>query len=173
MRGKETEKGKIKRGSWCKLAGRWPFRHYRGRELTYVIEVAWAAQSVLDACRSVYMYRCWKLTLSPSVSLFKCIGAGKYNWALVESRSEISWKVWSLMLEKVEDRLDRCCEKWHGVKEEINILHTIKGRKANWIGHILRRICLLKHVIARKIEGSIEVTDGRGKKRKQLLDELK
>jgi hypothetical protein len=32
------------------------------------------------------------------------------------------------------------------VKEERNIVHTIKRRKANWIGHILRRNCLLKHV---------------------------
>jgi hypothetical protein len=35
----------------------------------------------------------------------------------------------------------------HRVKEERNILHTIKRRKANWTGHILRRNCLLKHVI--------------------------
>jgi hypothetical protein len=33
------------------------------------------------------------------------------------------------------------------VKEERNIVHTIKRKKANWIGHILRRKCLLKHVI--------------------------
>jgi hypothetical protein len=30
------------------------------------------------------------------------------------------------------------------VKKERNILHEIKRRKANWIGHILRRNCLLK-----------------------------
>jgi hypothetical protein len=44
------------------------------------------------------------------------------------------------------------------VKEKKNIPHTIKRRKANWIGHILRRSCLLKHVIKGKIEGRIEVT---------------
>jgi hypothetical protein len=43
------------------------------------------------------------------------------------------------------------------VKEERNILQTIKRRMANWIGHILRRNCLLKHVIEGKIEGRIEV----------------
>jgi hypothetical protein len=32
------------------------------------------------------------------------------------------------------------------VKEERNILLTIKRRQANWIGHILRRNCLLKYV---------------------------
>jgi hypothetical protein len=40
----------------------------------------------------------------------------------------------------------------HRVKEERNILRTIKRRKANWIGHIVRRNCLLKHVIEGKRE---------------------
>jgi hypothetical protein len=30
------------------------------------------------------------------------------------------------------------------VKEEKNIIHTVKRRKGNWIGHILRKNCLLK-----------------------------
>jgi hypothetical protein len=55
------------------------------------------------------------------------------------------------------------------VKKERNIVHTIKRRKANWIGHILRRNCLLKHVI----EGKIKVTGRQGRRRKQLLDDLK
>jgi len=39
------------------------------------------------------------------------------------------------------------------VKEERNILHTIKIRKANRIGQILHRNCLLKkHVIEEKKE---------------------
>jgi hypothetical protein len=38
-------------------------------------------------------------------------------------------------------------EVLHGVKEERNILHTVPRRKANWIGHILCRNCLLKHII--------------------------
>jgi len=33
------------------------------------------------------------------------------------------------------------------VKEERNILHTMKCWKANWIGHTLHRNCLLQHVI--------------------------
>jgi hypothetical protein len=59
------------------------------------------------------------------------------------------------------------------VKEERNIVHTIKRRKANWIGHILRRNCLLKHVIEGKLQGRIEMTGRRGRRRKQLLDDLK
>jgi hypothetical protein len=64
-------------------------------------------------------------------------------------------------------------EVLHRVKEERNILHTIKRRKANWIGHILRRNCLLKHVIEGKLEGRIEMTGRRGRRRKQLLYDLK
>jgi hypothetical protein len=44
------------------------------------------------------------------------------------------------------------------VKEDRNILLSIKRRKTNWIGHILRRNCLLKHVIEGKLEGRIEMT---------------
>jgi len=43
------------------------------------------------------------------------------------------------------------------VNEQRNILHEIRKRKANWIGHILRRNCLLKQVIEGKIKGEIEV----------------
>jgi hypothetical protein len=63
-------------------------------------------------------------------------------------------------------------EGLHRVKEEGNILQTIKRRKANWIGHNLRMHCVLKHVIERKIEGRIEVTERRGRRSKQLLDDL-
>jgi hypothetical protein len=57
----------------------------------------------------------------------------------------------------------------HRVKEEGNTLHTIRRRKANWIGHILRRNCLLSPII----EGKIRGTRKRGRRRKQLLDDLK
>jgi hypothetical protein len=61
----------------------------------------------------------------------------------------------------------------HRVKEERNIVHTIKRREANWIGHILRRNFLLKHVIEGKIVGRIEMTGRRGRRRMPLLDNLK
>jgi hypothetical protein len=44
------------------------------------------------------------------------------------------------------------------VNEQRNILHEIRKRKANWIGHILHRNCLLQQVIEGKIKGQIEVT---------------
>jgi hypothetical protein len=39
------------------------------------------------------------------------------------------------------------------VKEQRNILHEIRKWKANWIGHILRRNCLLQQVIGGKVKG--------------------
>ena len=55
------------------------------------------------------------------------------------------------------------------VSEQRNILREIRKRKANWIGHILRRNCLLKLVIEGKIKGEMDV----GRRRKKLLDDLK
>ena len=60
------------------------------------------------------------------------------------------------------------------VREQRNILHEISKRKANWIGHILRRNCLLQRVIEGKIKEEIEVTGRRGRRRRRkLLDDLK
>jgi hypothetical protein len=58
------------------------------------------------------------------------------------------------------------------IKEERNILHTTKRRKADWIGHNLLRNCLLKHITEGKINGEIKVTIRRGRRRKQLLGNL-
>ena len=54
------------------------------------------------------------------------------------------------------------------VKEQRNILHEISKQKANWIGHILRRNCLLQRVIEGRIKGGIEVTGRRGRRRRRL-----
>jgi hypothetical protein len=59
------------------------------------------------------------------------------------------------------------------VNEQRNILHEISKRKANWIGRILHRNCLLQRVIERKVKGGIRVTGRRGRRRKKLLDDLK
>jgi hypothetical protein len=64
-------------------------------------------------------------------------------------------------------------EVLHRVKEERNIVHTIKRRKANYICHILHRNCLLRYVIEGKLEGRIEMTGTRWRRRKQLLHDLK
>ena len=59
------------------------------------------------------------------------------------------------------------------VNEQRNILREIRKRKANWIGHILRRNCLLKQVIEGERKGEMHVTRRRGRRRKKLLDDLK
>jgi hypothetical protein len=56
----------------------------------------------------------------------------------------------------------------HRVKEERNILHKIRRRKATGIGHILIWNCLLKHAIEGK-----EWTRRQGRRCKQLLDDFK
>jgi len=58
------------------------------------------------------------------------------------------------------------------VKEQRNILHERSKRKANWIGHILRRNCLLQRVIEGKIKRGIDVRGRRGRRRRKLLDDL-
>jgi hypothetical protein len=55
-----------------------------------------------------------------------------------------------------------CLPVLQSVKDERNIQQTIKRRTANWISHILRRICLLKHVVGGEIAGR-----SKGKMRKK------
>jgi len=59
------------------------------------------------------------------------------------------------------------------VKEQRNILHEIRKRKANWIGHIFRRNCLLQRVIEGKTQGGMEVTGRRRRRHRKLLDVIK
>jgi hypothetical protein len=55
------------------------------------------------------------------------------------------------------------------VNEQRNVLHEMKISKVNWIGQILRGNCLLKHIV----EGKIEVTRRRARRRKQLVNDVK
>jgi hypothetical protein len=64
-------------------------------------------------------------------------------------------------------------EVLHRVEEERNVLHTVKIKKANWIGHILRMNCLRKYVCEGEIAGRIVVMGRRGRRRKWLMDYFK
>jgi hypothetical protein len=80
-------------------------------------------------------------------------GAETWTFRKVDQKYLESFVMWCWKrMEKISwtDRV-RNEEVLHTVKEERNIVHTIK-RKANWIGHILRRNCLLKQVIEGKLE---------------------
>jgi len=59
------------------------------------------------------------------------------------------------------------------VKLERNVLLTVERWKAKWIGHILRRNCLLEHIIEGKVERRTVVTGRRKRRRNQLLDNLR
>jgi hypothetical protein len=59
-----------------------------------------------------------------------------------------------------------------GDKKKVSYVE-IRKWKSNWIGHILRRDCLLQRVIEGKIKGGIEVTGRRGRKRRKLLEDFK
>jgi hypothetical protein len=73
------------------------------------------------------------------------------------SRSEIRGTFLNLVLEKDgEDWLARLCEKWRSITQSQGgeEYPTYRKRKeANWIGHILRKKCVLKHVIEGNITG--------------------
>jgi hypothetical protein len=123
-----------------------------------------------------------KLDLNLRKKLVKCYiwsialcGAETWTLRKMDQKYLESFDMWCWRrMEKISwtDRV-RNEEVLQKVKKERNIVHTIKRRKANWIGHILRRNCLLKHVIEGKLEGKMEIRERRGSKRKQLLDDLK
>jgi hypothetical protein len=91
-----------------------------------------------------------KLDLEPRKKSVKC-----YVWSIAfygaETRSEVPGKLEMWCWRRIEnisltDRINNEAVL-HRVNEERNILHTIRRKKANWIGHILRKNCLLSHVI--------------------------
>jgi hypothetical protein len=118
-----------------------------------------------------------KLDLELRKKLVKCYiwsialyGADTWTLRKVDQKYLSSFEMWSWRrMEKTSwtNRVNNEAEL-HRVKEEMNILHT-RRREANLIGHILRRNCLLSHII----EGKIIGTRRRGRRRKQLLDDLK
>jgi hypothetical protein len=119
-----------------------------------------------------------KLDLNLRKKLVKCyiwsialFGAETWTLRKMDQKYLKSFEMWCWRrMEKISwTDLVRNEEVLHRVKEERNIVHTIKRRKANWIGHILRINCLLKHVIEGKLEGRNGKT---GRRRKQLLDNL-
>jgi hypothetical protein len=107
-----------------------------------------------------------------SIALY---GAETWTLRAVDQKHLQSFEIWCWRrIEKISWTVRvRNEEVLLRVKEQRNILHEIRKRKANWIGHILRRNCILQRVIEGKIKVGIEVTGRRGRKRRKLLDELK
>ena len=122
-----------------------------------------------------------KLDLNLRKKLVKC-----YIWSMALYGAE-TWMLWATVQKHLESfemwcwrRMEKISWTNHVRNEEVlptvneqrNILHEIRKQKANWIGHILRRNCLLQQIIEGKIKGQIEVTRRRGRRRKKLLDDL-
>jgi hypothetical protein len=102
-------------------------------------------------------------------------GAATWTLRAVDQKHLESFEMWCWR------RMEKISWKDHVINEEVllrvkeqrNILHEIRKRKANWIGHILRRNCLLQQVIEEKIKGGIDLTGRQGRRRRKLLDDLK
>jgi hypothetical protein len=107
-----------------------------------------------------------------SIALY---GAETWTLRAVDQKHLESFEIWCWRrMEKISwtDHV-RNEEVLFRVKEQRNILHEIRKRKGKGIGHILRRNCLVQRVIEGKIQGGIEVTGRRGRRRRKLLDSLK
>jgi hypothetical protein len=68
--------------------------------------------------------------------------------------------MWRGAEENGKDHSEGPCEKWSITQSQAgkDVLHTIKRRKVDRIGHILRRDGLLKHAIQRMTTKGTEVT---------------
>jgi len=122
-----------------------------------------------------------KLDVNLRKKLMKCYvwsialyGAETWTLRAIDQKHLESFEMWCWRrMEKISwTNHVRNEEVLFRVNEQRNILREIRKRKANWIGHILRRKCLLKQVIEGKIKGQIEVTGRRGRRRKKLLNDL-
>jgi hypothetical protein len=67
----------------------------------------------------------------------------------------------------------RNAEVLQRVKEERNILQTVRIKKDNWNCHTLRKNFPLKHPIKGKIEERIEVTERRRRRSKGMGEGIK
>jgi hypothetical protein len=97
--------------------------------------------------------------------------AGNCALRKVDQKHLESFEMWCWWrIEKISwtDRV-RSEEVLHRAKEDRNILHPIKRREASCIGHILRRELPYTTCYWRKIEWA----GRRGRRRKQLVDDLK
>jgi len=128
---------------------------------------------------NVYLFYVQYLDLELRKKVVTC-----YIWSIALYDAE-TWTLWAVDQKHLESFEIWCWRRMENiswtdhvrneellprVKEQRNILNETSKRKANGIGHILRRNCLLQRVIEGKRKGGIEVTRRRCRK---LLDDLK
>ena len=98
--------------------------------------------STLDLEMRKKLVKCYIL----SIALY---GAETWTLRAVDQKHVESFEMWPWRrMEKISwnDHV-RNEEVLLRAKEQRNVLHEISKRKANWIGYILRRNCLLRKVI--------------------------
>jgi hypothetical protein len=79
-------------------------------------------------------------------------GAKIWTLSKVDRKYLESFEMWCWRMENFSwTDCVRNKEIQHRVKKDRHFLHTIKRRKTNCTGHILRRKCLLKHVTEGRI----------------------
>ncbi|KDR16678.1 hypothetical protein L798_09068 [Zootermopsis nevadensis] len=119
-----------------------------------------------------------KLGLELKKKLVKCYvwsvtlyGAETWTLRKKEQKYLESFEMWCWRrIEKIRwtDRVTNE-EVLRRVNEQRNILQAITRRKANWLGHIMRRNGLLSVII----EGQVEGKRGLGRRLIQITDDLK
>ena len=128
---------------------------YKTRWLVYFSKVWLNRSPTLQHIRLKFKKRLLKFHIW-SLSLYSA-----ETWTLwkIDQKYLGSFEMWCWRrMEKIS--CTKCVwneEVLHGVEEERNILHK---QKANWIGHILHRNCLLKPVTEGKIERIIQGVTG-------------
>jgi hypothetical protein len=132
---------------------------------TFLLFVTWSLLCTKDKDDLVRICYVWSIAL---------YGAETWTLRAVDQKNLESFEMWCWRRMKKISWADhvRNEDVLLRVKEQRNILNEIRKRKANWIGHILRRNCLLQRVIEGKIRGGIEVTGRQGRRRRKLLDDL-
>jgi hypothetical protein len=126
------------------------------REIKSRIAVAKAAFNKKTLFTSKLNLNLRKKLVSCCIWSIAVYGAQEWTLRKVDQKYLESFEMWFWRIMEISwtGRV-RNEEVLNRVKEERNILHTIKRRRANWICHILHRYCLLKHVIEGKLEGRI------------------
>jgi hypothetical protein len=80
-----------------------------------------------------------------SIALY---GAETWTVGAVDQKHLGSFEMWCWRrMEKISWTDHVGCEVLLRVKEQRNILYEISKQKANWIGHILHRNCLLRQLL--------------------------
>ena len=98
---------------------------------------------------SSYEKRIYRAAVSQRLRNAALYVADTWTLRAVDQKHLESFEIWCWRrMEKISwtDRV-RNEEVLLRVNEHRNILHEIRKREANWIGHILRRNCLLQQVI--------------------------